>query len=76
MPPATAKAPRQSTPESAPALSDQRAPPSARELPGKQKIARGDTEVPLPFASQPVDLLGVTFQDGAGKAPQRQLLVL
>lgn len=76
MPPAAAKAPSQATPESAPAQSDLRAPASARKLPGKQKIARGNTEVPLPFASQPVDLLGVTFQNAAGKAPQRQLSVL
>lgn len=70
MPPAAAKAPSQPAPETAAAQSDLHAPLSARESPGKQKIARGDTEVPLPFASQLVDLLGVTFQDAAGKAFQ------
>lgn len=76
MPPVAAKAPSQSASDGTPGQSDQRAHLSERDLPGKQKIARGETEVPLPFASQPVDLLSVTFQDAAGKTFQGQLSVL
>ena len=38
----------------------------ARKLAGMQRIAAGGAVAPLPLASQPIDLLGVTFRDGEG----------
>lgn len=57
MPPASATAPSQSASGN-----------SARNLAGMQRIAAGGSVAPLPLASQPVDLLGVTFLDGEGKS--------
>lgn len=39
-----------------------------RELAGTQRIGRGDTVSPLPDASQPTDLMGVTFETASGES--------
>lgn len=44
----------------------QDAPLHLREVVGTQRIARGDTVSPLSPASQPFDLMGVTFQNASG----------
>ena len=56
----------QQAPESkATMMMGQHAPLFMRELTGTQRIGRGQTVSPLPDASEPTDLMGVTFRDAS-----------
>ena len=68
MPQAATKAPASKPSEvELPPQLRQDAPLHLREVVGSQRIARGDTVLPLSTASQPVHLMGVTFSTASGK---------
>ena len=78
MPAVVAQSPAQTAPgNKATPLFDQRSPLHVRELVGTARIGRGDTVTSLPTASQPTELLRVTFQDASGQScPARYALII